>query len=111
MRTTIRYSDCTYTVKSCSQFLNHAGYYNLLFMLFHSLYQWTPLHIAVREGQEVIVEVLVANGADLTIRDKCGVSVTINSNADLFQFKTHKIEPCFVSHVHDYLGLSLLKSF
>ena len=71
-------------MKSCSQFLNHAGYYILLFIkLFHSLYQWTPLHIAVREGQEVTAEILVANGADLTIRDKCGVSVTINGNADL----------------------------
>ena len=84
MRTTIRYSNCTYTVKSCSQFLNHAGYYHLLFLkLFHSLYQWTPLHIAVREGQEVTVEILVDSGADHKICDKCGVSVTINSNADL----------------------------
>ena len=39
--------------------------------------QWTPLHIAVREGQEVTVEILVDNEADLKIRDKYGVSVAI----------------------------------
>lgn len=46
-------------------------------ILCYSLYQQTPLYIAVREGQEVTVKILVGKGADVTIHDKHGVSVTV----------------------------------
>ena len=42
---------------------------------FQFLYQWTPLHIAVREFQVRTVEFLVANGADVTIMNNDGVSM------------------------------------
>ena len=41
---------------------------------FISLNQRTPLHIAVREGQEYTVKSLVENGADVNSKDKDGVS-------------------------------------
>jgi len=50
---------------------------SVVIAIFYSLYQATPLHIAVREGQEVTVEILVEKGANLKIHDKCGVSVTV----------------------------------
>ena len=44
-------------------------------------YQQTPLHIAVREGQEYTVECLVANKADVSIKDNDGVSVAVIMHA------------------------------
>ena len=41
-------------------------------MLF--LKQWTPLHIAAREGHMNTVELLINNGADINIQDTDGVS-------------------------------------
>ena len=46
-----------------------------LLLLIHFLYQQTPLHIAVREGQEYTVKSLVAKGANVSIRDNYGVSM------------------------------------
>ena len=40
------------------------------------LYQRTPLHIATREGHENTAKCLVKKGADISIKDKDGVSVT-----------------------------------
>ena len=40
------------------------------------LNQRTPLHIAVREGQEYTVKSLVDKGADISIKDNDGVSET-----------------------------------
>ena len=40
------------------------------------LNQRTPLHIAVREGQEYTVKSLVKKGADIDFRDNDGVSKT-----------------------------------
>ena len=42
--------------------------------LFVFSYQRTPLHIAVREGQEYTVKSLVENGASVNSKDKDGVS-------------------------------------
>ena len=44
---------------------------------FGSLYQWTPLHVAAKEGRDHTVEQLVNRGADISIKDKNGVSMTI----------------------------------
>ena len=52
--------------------------------LFQFLYQYTPLHIAVKEGQEYTVRCLVKNGAKDDIGDKNGVSKTF-SNALEFE--------------------------
>ena len=43
------------------------------FVSFH--YQRTPLHIAAKEGQKVIMEILVAKEADVNMKDNDGVSV------------------------------------
>ena len=43
--------------------------------LFYSVYQWTPLHIAVRKGKERTVECIVGNKADINIKGSEGVSV------------------------------------
>lgn len=40
----------------------------------YSLKQWTPLHIAAREGHMNTVELLINNGADINIQDTDGVS-------------------------------------
>ena len=45
--------------------------------LFLSVYQQTPLHIAVREGQMHTVECLVKEGADINIKDNDYVSKAI----------------------------------
>ena len=41
------------------------------------LYQWTPLHIAAREGHDDTVKFLVENKADVNNISVDGVSVTI----------------------------------
>ena len=43
-------------------------------IFFHFFVQQTPLHIAVREGQEYTVKSLVENGANVNSKDKDGVS-------------------------------------
>ena len=45
-----------------------------LAMTCYSLKQWTPLHIAAREGHMNTVELLINNGADINIQDTDGVS-------------------------------------
>lgn len=41
-------------------------------------YQQTPLHIAAREGHDYTVECLVKKGADISFKDKDGVSVSLS---------------------------------
>ena len=41
------------------------------------LYQQTALHIAASKGRDYTVECLVKQGANITIRDRDGVSVTV----------------------------------
>jgi len=44
--------------------------------LFYSLYQWTPLHIAVTEGEEQTVKCIVGYKADImNIKGSEGVSI------------------------------------
>ena len=45
--------------------------------MFISLNQWTPLHIAARSGRDYTVEFLVEKGADISIKDQAGISMTI----------------------------------
>ena len=52
-------------------------------LLLVSLYQRTPLHIAVKEGQEYTVECLVKIGADINIQDNDKVTDTILAVAKL----------------------------
>ena len=52
-------------------------------LLLVSLYQRTPLHIAVEEGQEYTVECLVKIGADINIQDNDEVTDTILAVAKL----------------------------
>ena len=42
-----------------------------------SLYQLTPLHMAVRDGNEQTLKFIVDNGADIDIKDDSGVSETL----------------------------------
>ena len=44
------------------------------------LNQLTPLHVAASEGRDHTVEWLVEKGADICIKDKAGVSMTIFLN-------------------------------
>ena len=49
-------------------------------------YQQTPLHIAASHGHDYTVECLVKKGADISFKDKDGVSVSrfkMNTTADL----------------------------
>ena len=43
-------------------------------------YQQTPLHVAATKGHDYTVECLVKKGADMDIKDKAGVSMTILLN-------------------------------
>ena len=45
----------------------------LIYSLFLSLHQITPLHVAAERGHPRIVEFLVSKGADIDIQDKNGV--------------------------------------
>ena len=40
-------------------------------------HQWSPLHVASKEGHDYTVEWLVKKGAKIQLRDKNGVSLTI----------------------------------
>ena len=42
--------------------------------MFHSLYQWTPLHTAAKQGQQNMVEYLIGKEASINIKDNDGVS-------------------------------------
>ena len=42
-----------------------------------SPYQWTPLHFAVREGQEFTVKSLVESGANVSSKDNDGVNTYV----------------------------------
>ena len=44
-------------------------------LLSSSFYQWTPLHIAAKEGNVLIVKLLVKAGTGINIRSDDGVSV------------------------------------
>ena len=52
-------------------------------LLFHSLYQWTPLHIAARQGHQDIVEYLIGEKASINIEDNDGVSIYDENRLDL----------------------------
>ena len=39
--------------------------------------QWTPMHVAAKEGRKSTVECLVKKGAKINIEDKDGVSIII----------------------------------
>ena len=43
-------------------------------------YQWTPLHVAVREDHDYTVKCLVKKGADMNIKDTKGVGQTMLVN-------------------------------
>ena len=43
--------------------------------LVHSLHQWTPLHIAARQGHQDIVEYFIGEKASINTEDNDGVSV------------------------------------
>ena len=45
--------------------------------MFISLYQQTPMHSAANEGNEYTIEGLVAQGADINIKDRNGVSLAV----------------------------------
>ena len=53
-----------------------------VFKLFHFPCQWTPLHIAAREGHTPIVAYFDKQGADMNITDKVGVSVESKVRCD-----------------------------
>ena len=42
-----------------------------------SLYQWTPLHMAVRDRNEYTLKFIVDSGAAIDIKDESGVSDTL----------------------------------
>ena len=42
-----------------------------------SLYQWTPLHMAVRDRNEHTLKFIVDSGAAIDIKDDSGVSDTL----------------------------------
>ena len=42
-----------------------------------SLYQWTPLHMAVKDGNEHTLKFIVDSGAAIDIKDDSGVSDTL----------------------------------
>ena len=65
----------TYVYKSLPV-LNHNGYVSVHFLksLFLFLNQRTPLHVAASKGRDYTVECLVKKGADISIKDKAGVS-------------------------------------
>ena len=68
------YYDCFTSLCKCyiySQFQNYIA--ATLFFL----YQQTPLHVAAREGHDYTAKCLFKKGADISIKDKDGVSVTI----------------------------------
>ena len=48
--------------------------YQCTYLLF--LNQQTPLHVAASKGHDYTVECLVKKGADISIKDKAGVSMT-----------------------------------
>ena len=70
---------CTYIVVCCtilyeiSQLLNTA-----IILLFYSLHQRTPLHIAVKEGHDDTVKCLIEQGARIEAQDNAGVSISIS---------------------------------
>ena len=43
-------------------------------------YQWTPLHVAATKGHDYTVECFVQQGANISIKDNAGVSMTILLN-------------------------------
>ena len=51
----------------------------------HFLNQWTPLHVAASKGRDYTVKYLVKKGADISIKDKAGVSITIPLMIDKFE--------------------------
>ena len=60
-----------------NQPLNHIRDSNKCLKALFSLCQRTPLHIAAGEGYGYTVENLLRKGADIHIKDKQGVNVTI----------------------------------
>ena len=48
--------------------------------LYHFLNQRTPLHVAASKGHDYTVECLVKIGANINIKDKAGVSMTLLLN-------------------------------
>ena len=51
--------------------------------LVHSLHQWTPLHIAARQGHQDMVEYLIGEKASINTEDNDGVSVYSEGRLDL----------------------------
>ena len=50
---------------------------NYQILQFFFIDQQTPLHVATRNGRDYTVKCLVEKGADINIKDKTGVGVTI----------------------------------
>ena len=75
------------------------------------LYQQTPLHTAVAKGHDYTVICLIKNGADISIKDKNGVSVTILLMIDIhcwFELELPKFPGSRVLHC---LRICMLGSF
>ena len=72
---------CTHLhIVSFVTLMDHHIVVTILSLLILPHYQRTPLHIAARENYERTVECLVDKGAGINIKDKAGVSHTIDIN-------------------------------
>ena len=68
--------------KQVAAVIINIDYFFLLSCCF--LYQWTPLHTAAARGHDYTVICLIKNGADINIKDKNGVSVTVFLTIDMY---------------------------
>ena len=76
-----------------------------LAMTCFSLKQWTPLHLAAREGHMNTVEFLINNGADINIQDTDEVSRV----SDLYSYTLFLCE-FGIELESQVLGMSIMPS-
>ena len=69
--TYIHYTSLLHSTMQKNEFLNN---FSLPFYLF---FQWTPLHVAAKEGHDYTVECLVKKGAQINTQDKNGVRLSV----------------------------------